>query len=245
MYRIKTKQKKHPSTLSSYPILSLKNNKKKIHSAFSSSHKKKRNNKNKYTTKKQKRQSIDKHTLSYTKINQTQKNTTKKQNGSFEEEFRLMYQPFQQEIISKQKGGIFCYMPYDALDKYEKSIFKIDTSNDIDQTIKDLQKYYPSGFFVIATLRLNSKLIDYEQTKQLLLKRLIKNGGKSQPNFDKGWIYCLENSIHDSFNKLSTENANGILNIYHLSGRNKDTFEMIDKHITDVPIFTGKVVYHT
>ena len=81
--------------------------------------------------------------------------------------------------------------------------------------------------------------------KVIKVKRLIKNGGKIQPNFDKGWIYCLENSIHDSFNKLSTENANGILNIYHLSGRNKDTFEMIDKHITDVPIFTGKVVYHT
>ena len=43
--------------------------------------------------------------------------------------------------------------------------------------------------------------------KVIKVKRLIKNGGKIQPNFDKGWIYCLENSIHDSFNKLSTENG--------------------------------------
>ena len=72
----------------------------------------------------------------------------------------------------------------------------------------------------------------------------MNQGGKIQTKFEKGWIYCLEKSIHDVFSKLSTEN-NGELNIYHLSGRNKDTFEMIDEQVIDVPTFTGKIVYHT
>ena len=67
-----------------------------------------------------------------------EKKNKKKPLETLEENFIQMYQPFQRESISLHKGGIFCYMPYDALDRYEKSIFKIDTSNDIEQKIQDL-----------------------------------------------------------------------------------------------------------
>ena len=163
---------------------------------------------------------------------------------TLEENFIQMYQPFQRESLTLHKGGIFCYMPYDALDKYEKSIFKIDTSNNIEQKIHDLQQYYPSGFFVIAILVLQNKSKRmHENLQKIVLKRLINQGGKIQTKFEKGWI-CLEKSIHDAFSKLSIENK-GDLNLYHLSGRNKDTFEMIDHQVIDVPTFTGKIVYHT
>ena len=163
---------------------------------------------------------------------------------TFKEKFTQMYHPFQREPISNIESGIFCYMPYDSLDRLEKSIFKIEISQNINNTIKNLQKYYPSGFYVTAILLLKETTTKLEQILKLILNKLINDGGKIQANFETGWIYCAETSIHIIFDKISIENK-GILNIYHLSGRNKDTFQMIDKPTTDVPMFTGKVVYHT
>lgn len=167
------------------------------------------------------------------------------QNETLETNYLQNYQPFQQEPVPLNKGGIFCYMPYDAVDNFEKSIFKIDSNEDIENKIQDLQKYYPSGFFVIAILRLKEKSKRfYEKIKKNIITELIKKGGKVQINFEDGWIYCLENSIHDVFNQISKEKE-GKVTLYYLSGRNKDNFKMMDKQITKVPTFTGKVVYHT
>ena len=106
-----------------------------------------------------------------------------------EENFIQMYQPFRRESITLNEGGIFSYMSYDALDKYEKSIFKIDKSNDIEQKIQDLQQYYPSGFFVIAILVLQNKSRRmYENLQKIVLKRLSNQGGKSQTKLLVGFI---------------------------------------------------------
>ena len=106
-----------------------------------------------------------------------------------EENFIQMYQPFRRESITLNEGGIFSYMSYDALDKYEKSIFKIDKSNVIELKIQDLQQYYPSGFFVIAILVLQNKSRRmYENLQKIVLKRLSNQGGKSQTKLLVGFI---------------------------------------------------------
>ena len=106
-----------------------------------------------------------------------------------EENFIQMYQPFRRESITLNEGGIFSHMSYDALDKYQKSIYKIDKSNDIEQKIQDLQQYYPSGFFVIAILVLQNKSRRmYENLQKIVLKRLSNQGGKSQTKLLVGFI---------------------------------------------------------
>jgi len=52
------------------------------------------------------------------------------------------------------KGGVYCFYPYETLDKSNNGVFKIEYFvNDLEEHYKELKKsYYNNGFFMIASL---------------------------------------------------------------------------------------------
>ena len=190
------------------------------------------------------------------KIKKRNKRITLRYGGN-KDNFDSGYKSVYKEPFSINKpiegGGVFCYMPYDALDKTSKSIFKIEGSNNIEKSIKELKKYYPTGFYVTAILTDLIKNKKKEQTRighyQLIIKRMIKNlvlnrMAQVQKEYEDGWVYCSEKSIHDEFNEKSIRYKCNI-HIYNLSGINKDTMKKIDEKQVVVPTFSGKLVFHT
>lgn len=149
-------------------------------------------------------------------------------------------------------GGIYCYMPYDALDKKNKSTFKIDSSMNIKKSYMDLKTFYPDGFFIIASLQTPTKLISkfkkkidyYHSIKEEMLEYIQRHDGIIDPQHEKGWIYCLEKTIHNAFN-MSQMLHEGDLKEFALSGRRADNFELIKIENETNPKFVGNVVFHT
>lgn len=153
---------------------------------------------------------------------------------------------------SLDPGGIFCYMPYKSLDKSNKSTFKIDSALDISKCHEELKKFFPSGFYVIATLSSPNVGINaiqdlelyYKLIKDHIIDMILANGGKSNKNIEGGWVYCSEKVIHDAFYKASNEYG-GEAKEFGLTGRRTDTFEFVDIQKTNNPEYVGKVVFHT
>jgi hypothetical protein len=148
-------------------------------------------------------------------------------------------------------SGVFCYMPYTSLDQENKSIFKIDLAmDDIDSKTEELKKFYPTGFFVIAELF--NPLLDIEFDKEqhyrniiaFLVEFIIKEGGETKPEYETGWIYCSEETIHNSFKDAKIK-FGGECKQFGLVGRNEKTLKTSEVKNTEAPQFVGKVVYHT
>jgi hypothetical protein len=151
----------------------------------------------------------------------------------------------------KPRGGVYCYMPYESLNEDDKSNFKIDSAMDINLKNEELKKFYPEGFFVIACLFDPNKEINnldqidyYGNIISHILNIMLKNGGEIQKQYEKGWIYSKESTIHDAFQK-SYEVYGGDLEQYSLIGRDENTFKLIDVKKKSNPEFVGKVVFHT
>lgn len=146
-----------------------------------------------------------------------------------------------------KSGGVFCYMPYESLDKSNKSIFKIDVALNLQMKISELKKnVYPEGFYVTSWLLSPKLLIEgYESIMDFMVEYVIENGGKIQEGYEKGWVYCDEDLIHNAFDE-AYKKYGGDLKKFDLSGRGKGTFKVFleEKH-TDDPEFVGRVVFHT
>lgn len=153
---------------------------------------------------------------------------------------------------SLRKGGVFCYMPYKSLDKSNKSTFKIDSALDISKYHEELKKFFPSGFYVIALLlspnvgvnAIKNLELYYKLIKDHIIDMILANGGKSNKDFEGGWVYCSEKMIHSAFREASNEYG-GEAKEFGLTGRRTDTFEFVDVKQTENPEYVGKVVFHT
>lgn len=149
-------------------------------------------------------------------------------------------------------GGIYGYMPYDALDKKNKSTFKIESSLNIKKSYMDLKTFYPDGFFIIACLltpikmvsKFKNKIDYYDCIKDEMLEYIQRHGGKIDPQHEKGWIYCLEKNIHNAFH-MSQMIHEGEIKEFALSGRRIDNFELIKMEKETNPKFVGNIVFHT
>ncbi|WP_394759023.1 hypothetical protein [Flavobacterium sp.] len=153
-------------------------------------------------------------------------------------------------------GGIFCYMPFDVLDKQQKQKFKVEFSSDINDQLKKLKTIFPVGFSMIACVTnpkegkiKNGLYIDYyNEIIQFIFLLIQKNGGTS-PVFsnkrDNGWIYCTIDNIHDAF-RIAQIQYGGIFTPFFLEGTSIDDHEtIIIENDNKKPQFIGKLVYHT
>lgn len=173
-------------------------------------------------------------------IESNKKEWTSGENDSFLKE---------KESTIEDGGGIFCYMPYETLDKIEKSIFKIGLATDIKKEFDSLKKYYPNGFFVMACLlnikfKNHTEIEHYDFLIEKILQNIIKNGGEIPEGYEKGWIYSDEETIHNAFIETN-KNHGGTVKLFNLTGISTDNHQKIDIKTSEKPVFVGKIVYHT
>jgi hypothetical protein len=153
---------------------------------------------------------------------------------------------------NSSSGGVFCYMPYNSLDKQNKSTFKIESGVNILEQIKKLKIFFPQGFFVIAMLKspkIGIKEIRNNETYyKLIMDKIIEitidNGGISDPTNDNGWVNSTIDIIHNAF-RTAEEMYGGECLEYGLTGKINDTMNLIDVKNTEKPVYVGKVIFHT
>ena len=49
-------------------------------------------------------------------------------------------------------GGLYCYMPFEHLDKHHKAVFKIGMAVDFNKRTEQYHTYFPLGVYMIAFL---------------------------------------------------------------------------------------------
>lgn len=171
-------------------------------------------------------------------------------------------------------GGVYCLMPFDALDNQKKAIFKIGMAIDFNKRMESYHTYFPEGVYynaflenppVRATTRGNpkeeTKKMKYTKIEKDIVKHIIDNGGKliysstrsKNPNEQKEgateWIYTNENTIHQAFS-WAQKKYNGKVHLFYLEGVNPDTLKfesIVDKakeKENDKPLYTGKIMFH-
>ena len=154
--------------------------------------------------------------------------------------------------ISTSSGGIFCYMPYNSLDIHNKSTFKIESATNIREQMKNLKKFFPTGFYVISILTkpsVGSKTIKSRKNYYHLIKdniiefALVDDSGIMDDSKD-GWVHCSIDDIHNAFKKAETKYG-GELQEFSLTGRVNDTTEFLDVKNTKKPEYVGKIIFHT
>lgn len=47
-------------------------------------------------------------------------------------------------------GGLYCYMPFEKLDKHKKAVFKIGLAIDFNSRTEIYHTYYPNGVYMVA-----------------------------------------------------------------------------------------------
>jgi hypothetical protein len=152
---------------------------------------------------------------------------------------------------TKSSGGIFCYMPYNSLDTHNKSTFKIESTTNIREELKNLKKFFPTGFYVISILTAptvgNKTIKNRKMYYQLIKDNVVEfavNGGGISVNSNDGWVHCTIENIHNAFEKAEKKYG-GERQEFGLTGKVNDNMELVDVKNTKKPIYVGKIIFHT
>lgn len=112
-----------------------------------------------------------------------------------------------------QGSGVYCFFPFDSLDKHKKGVFKIGMTGHFDKRAKNYHTYLPQGMFYKCFLRnptLEKNGLDTYQYYVKIEKEIFKNikefGGeviemqtRRRNNGETEWIYASEKMIEDAF----------------------------------------------
>ena len=95
-----------------------------------------------------------------------------------------------QDELNITGGGIYCYMPYERLDKFKKAVFKIGLAIDFRSRTEQYNTYFPQGVYMVAFLidplipkRLRGKKDVTKKSYYLTIEKFVLNyidthGGK-------------------------------------------------------------------
>lgn len=139
------------------------------------------------------------------------------------------------------KSGIYCFLPYETLDKRSKAVFKIGmTTRDFADRIEDYHTYYPLGVYMVFLLTYEkmrgfSRLSAADKkTKKKVLEEAVMNAvvefegqrmqfhsrpGRTGVNPRSEWVYASYEQIEQAFEKVQTDNG-GVLHKGHLNDIN-------------------------
>jgi hypothetical protein len=175
--------------------------------------------------------------------------------------------------LNISNGGIYCFMPFERLDKYKKAIFKIGMSMDFSSRAEQYHTYFPLGVYMIAFLESPSQRVTrntnqftkkeyYLKVERWIMDYIEKNGGQRiysttrvhNANVAKEgqteWFYTSVELIHEAFVEAEKK-FNGIVHLFYLEGIDPQTnrFSSINDTATQNerynPHYTGKIIYKT
>lgn len=159
------------------------------------------------------------------------------------------------------KSGIYCFLPYETIDKVsKKAVFKIGmTTRDFADRIEDYHTYYPLGVYMVFLLTYEkmrgfSRLSAAEKkTKKKVLEEAVmeavRDSGGQRMQFHSRpgrtgvaprseWVYASYAQIEQAFEKVQTDNG-GVLHKGHLDDIN-ETYALNKKAKN---IYEAKILY--
>ena len=144
-------------------------------------------------------------------------------------------------------GGLYCFLPFNRIDKNKKAIFKIGLAMNINSRTENYHTYFPLGVYMIAFLEnppipRNTRKSHNEKPKKVhflaiekfIFNYVIEHSGKrvysttrtrNQNEKKEGeteWIYTDELTIHEAFTEAKNKYG-GNLKLFYLEGIDPDT----------------------
>lgn len=145
-------------------------------------------------------------------------------------------------------SGLYCYMPFERLDKNKKAVFKIGlATNSLNQRLEQYHTYFPLGVYMVAFLenppipkKLRSKEKEtptkqhYLAIEKFILNYIDEHGGKrifsttrikNKNHLGEGeteWEYTNEKIIHEAFSEAHKK-FGGNLKLFYLEGLDPET----------------------
>jgi len=121
------------------------------------------------------------------------------------------YPYLEREII--HGSGIYCFFPFDSLDRHKKGVFKIGMAGNFDNRIRSYHTYLPQGFYYKCFLNkpsLKKNGLDtfryYVMIEREIFNNIVANGGqiihmaiRKKNRGETEWIYASEKMIEDAF----------------------------------------------
>ena len=144
----------------------------------------------------------------------------------------------------RQKGGCYCFMPYDTVDAKENAIFKVGMTKNFDKRADQYHTYFPGGVYLVAFLAdppldtwenkknhtkvtiSTQKTIFYKEIEDFIFKYIIIHKGDRifsttrVQHADKNkigateWFYCNEDVIHNAFNEAQKRYGGEVRHFY-------------------------------
>ena len=167
------------------------------------------------------------------------------------------YNVLHDELKIRGRSGIYCFLPYETVDKEGKAVFKIGmTTRDFAVRIEEYHTYYPLGVYMCLFLTFQGmkpvpkadRKKHHETIERAVFEAVAAHHGKrlkfpSRPgrkgNYDKAeWVYASFEQIRDAFDDVR-QIYGGTLEAFNLDGleRNYQT-NMQHKHK-----YEAKIVY--
>ena len=147
--------------------------------------------------------------------------------------------------LGMKGGGLYCYMPFDRLDRFKKAVFKIGLAINFNSRTEQYHTYFPNGVYMVAFLENppvktkalrsdngktpKNKKSHYITIENFILNYITVHGGKriysttrvKNPNEknegETEWEYTDESLIHQAFQEAQRIYG-GKLNLYYLEG---------------------------
>ena len=170
-------------------------------------------------------------------------------------------------------GGLYCFMPFNRIDKHKKAVFKIGLAINFTHRTENYHTYFPNGVYMVAFLenppiprttrsqKGKSRKEHYLAIEKYLFNHVIENGAKriysttrtKNPNEKKEgeteWVYTDEITIHEAFTDAKTKYG-GNLKLFYLEGIDPETNKLTsinqianEEEHSSKQHYTGKIIY--
>ena len=167
------------------------------------------------------------------------------------------YNVLHDELKIKGRSGIYCFLPYETLDKDKKAVFKIGmTSRDFADRIEEYHTYYPLGVYMcffltfqrVEPMSKSDRRKHYEAIEEAVFDAVSARRGKrlkfpSRPgrkwDYDHSeWVYASYEQIRSAFDNVR-QTYGGNLEEFNLDGLERNyQINMQHKHK-----YEAKIVY--
>lgn len=144
-------------------------------------------------------------------------------------------------------NGVYCYLPYEKLDKAGKAVMKIGITTDtFARRVEQYHTYYPLGVVLVCFLEVAPKKVGkswttyYKEIESFVFKEMNERGAKQIESTTRikptEWFYCDDKQVRDSFRATERE-FGGKLHLYHLKNINRDANRMKRRKHYDAEIY--------
>jgi hypothetical protein len=156
--------------------------------------------------------------------------------------------------LNIKKGGLYCFCPFNNLDTYNKTVFKIGISKNLNNRLEQYHTYYPISLYIVDILECPelTTRAKYVEIEKFIVEYLKENNAfqihsttrvRNLNEIKEGateWFYTTFKVIHEAF-EAAHRKYNGEL----LPHQEIKMNYRYNKLIKNEPNYIGKIVFHT